>query len=133
MTNFGFLQFSGHWYNVASYASDKRNINDCATLEFQEDNLGYTLRETFVEPDAQLGNRSQKTYFARVDPTFDAANRAKFVISYESGGKYNCDSKSTVFAESHSWVFRWSRNFMTGVTSDQCIPPDQKAKFQGEI
>lgn len=81
-------QFSGHWYNVASFASDNRTINDCATLEFQEDNLGYTLRETYVDPDLQLGNRTQKTYFARVDPTFDAGNKAKFVVSYESGGKY---------------------------------------------
>lgn len=71
---------------MASYASDNRSIYDCATLDFQEDNLGYTLRETYV--DAKDGNRTQKSYFARVDPTFDAGNMAQFIVSYENGGKY---------------------------------------------
>ncbi|MCP6116991.1 hypothetical protein NL387_27265, partial [Klebsiella pneumoniae] len=72
--NLGYTKFSGVWYKVASYASDGRPIYDCATLDFQEDNLGYTLRETYVNVDA--GNRTQKSYLARVDPTFDAGNKA---------------------------------------------------------
>ncbi|CAF4867595.1 unnamed protein product [Pieris macdunnoughi] len=75
----------GVWYNVASYASDGRSIYDCASLDFQEDNLGYTLRETYVDFDN--GNRTQKSYFARVDPTFDAGNKAQFIVSHEDGDK----------------------------------------------
>ncbi|XP_045502681.1 lopap-like [Colias croceus] len=80
-----YTKFSGLWYNVASYASDGRNIYDCASLDFQEDNLGYTLRETYVDMDG--GNRTQKSYFARVDPTFDAGNKAQFIVSHEDGDK----------------------------------------------
>ncbi|XP_063831083.1 lopap-like [Ostrinia nubilalis] len=83
--NLDYTKFSGVWYNVASYASDGRSIYDCATLDFQEDNLGYTLRETYVNVDQ--GNRTQKSYFARVDPTFDAGNKAKFIVSHEDGDK----------------------------------------------
>ncbi|KAJ0173505.1 hypothetical protein K1T71_010654 [Dendrolimus kikuchii] len=83
--NLDYTRFSGLWYNVASYASDNRSIYDCAILDFQEDNLGYTLRETYVE--AKEGNRTQKSYLARVDPTFDAGNKAQFIVSYESGDK----------------------------------------------
>lgn len=78
------IQFSGIWYNVASFASDGRTIYDCAILDFQEDNLGYTLRETYVDMDQ--GNRTQKSYFARVDPTFNAGNKAQFIVSYEDNG-----------------------------------------------
>ncbi|KAI5642832.1 lipocalin / cytosolic fatty-acid binding protein family domain-containing protein [Phthorimaea operculella] len=78
-------KFSGVWYNVASYASDGRAIYDCASLDFQEDNMGYTLRETYVVEDQ--GNRTQKSYFARVDPTFDAGNKAQFIVSHEDGDK----------------------------------------------
>ncbi|CAK1550411.1 unnamed protein product [Leptosia nina] len=80
-----YTKFSGVWYNVASYASDGRGIYDCASLDFQEDNLGYTLRETYVDLDQ--GNRTQKSYFARVDPTFDAGNKAQFIVSHEDGDK----------------------------------------------
>ncbi|XP_045776300.1 insecticyanin-A-like [Maniola jurtina] len=83
--NLDYTKFSGVWYNVASYASDGRNIYDCASLEFQEDNLGYTIRETYVDLDQ--GNRTQKSYFARVDPTFDAGNKAQFIVSHEDGDK----------------------------------------------
>ncbi|XP_049878230.1 insecticyanin-A-like [Pectinophora gossypiella] len=83
--NLDYTKFSGVWYNVASYASDGRSIYDCASLEFQEDNMGYTLRETYVVEEQ--GNRTQKSYFARVDPTFDAANKAQFIVSYEDGDK----------------------------------------------
>ncbi|XP_050354495.1 insecticyanin-A-like isoform X2 [Nymphalis io] len=83
--NLDYTKFSGIWYNVASYASDGRNIYDCASLNFQEDNLGYTLRETYVDVDQ--GNRTQKSYFARVDPTFDAGNKAQFIVSHEDGDK----------------------------------------------
>lgn len=69
---------------MASYASDGRTIYDCSTLDFQEDNLGYTLRETYVTIDQE--NRTQKSYFARVDPTFDAGNKAQFIVSHENGG-----------------------------------------------
>lgn len=82
-----FHQFSGSWYNVASYASDGRPIYDCATLDFQEDNLGYTLKETYVV--LELGNRTQKSYLARVDPTFDAGNKAQFIVSYENAGEFS--------------------------------------------
>lgn len=78
------LKFSGLWYNVASYASDGREIYDCSTVEFQEDNLGYTFKETYVEMDQ--GNRTQKVYQARVDPTFDAGKYAQFIMSHETGG-----------------------------------------------
>ncbi|XP_045453207.1 lopap-like [Melitaea cinxia] len=83
--NLDYTKFSGVWYNVASYASDGRSIYDCASLDFQEDNLGYTLRETYVDIDQ--GNRTQKSYFARVDPTFDAGNKAQFIVSHEDGDK----------------------------------------------
>nr|AMY63178.1 insecticyanin A-like protein [Antheraea yamamai] len=83
--NLDYTKFSGVWYNVASYASDARKIYDCATLDFQEDNLGYTLRETYVVNDQE--NRTQKSYFARVDPTFDAGNKAQFIVSHEDGDK----------------------------------------------
>ncbi|GBP17941.1 Insecticyanin-A [Eumeta japonica] len=83
--NLDYTKFSGLWYNVASYASDLRPIYDCSTLDFQEDNLGYTLRETYVDVDQ--GNRTQKSYFARVDPTFDAGNKAQFIVSYEDNDK----------------------------------------------
>ncbi|XP_052744169.1 lopap [Bicyclus anynana] len=83
--NLDHTKFSGLWYNVASYASDGRGIYDCASLEFQEDNLGYTLHETYVDIDQ--GNRTQKSYFARVDPTFDAGNKAQFIVSHEDGDK----------------------------------------------
>ncbi|KAM3960559.1 insecticyanin-A [Aphomia sociella] len=83
--NLDYTKFSGLWYNVASYASDGRNIYDCATLDFQEDNLGYTLRETYVTNDD--GNKTQKSYLARVDPTFDAGNKAQFIVSHEDGDK----------------------------------------------
>ncbi|XP_013192229.2 insecticyanin-A [Amyelois transitella] len=83
--NLDSTKFSGIWYNVASYASDNRPIYDCATLDFQEDNLGYTLRETFVTSDGV--NRTQKSYLARVDPTFDAGNKAQFIVSHEDGDK----------------------------------------------
>ncbi|XP_028031444.1 lopap-like [Bombyx mandarina] len=83
--NLDYTKFSGVWYNVASYASDGRPIYDCATLDFQEDNLGYTLRETYVNVDG--GNRTQKSYLARVDPTFDAGNKAQFIVSHEGGDK----------------------------------------------
>ncbi|CAH0728582.1 unnamed protein product, partial [Brenthis ino] len=83
--NLDYTKFSGMWYNAASYASDGRNIYDCASLDFQEDNLGYTLRETYVDIDQ--GNRTQKSYFARVDPTFDAGNKAQFIVSHEDGDK----------------------------------------------
>lgn len=55
-------------------------------MDFQEDNLGYTLRETYVVNEQE--NRTQKSYFARVDPTFDAGNKAQFIVSHEDGGKY---------------------------------------------
>ncbi|KAL4702760.1 hypothetical protein ACJJTC_002300 [Scirpophaga incertulas] len=80
--NLNYTKFSGVWYNVASYASDGHTIYDCATLDFQEDYLGYTMRETYISEDE--GNRSQKSYFARVDPTFDAGNKAKFIVSYDN-------------------------------------------------
>ncbi|XP_041970038.1 insecticyanin-A-like [Aricia agestis] len=83
--NLDYTKFSGLWYNVGSYASDGRSIYDCASLEFQEDNLGYTLRETYVDTDN--GNRTQKSYFARVDPTFDAGTKAQFIVSHEDGDK----------------------------------------------
>ncbi|XP_063628112.1 insecticyanin-A-like [Cydia splendana] len=83
--NLDYTKFSGSWYNVASYASDGRSIYDCATLDFQEDNLGYTLKEAYVV--AELGNRTHKSYLARVDPTFDAGNRAQFIVSYENADK----------------------------------------------
>ncbi|CAH2266875.1 lopap-like [Pararge aegeria] len=83
--NLDYTKFSGEWFNVASYASDGRNTYDCASLDFQEDNLGYTLRETYVDIDQ--GNRTQKSYFARVDPTFDAGNKAQFIVSHEDGDK----------------------------------------------
>ncbi|CAK1583860.1 unnamed protein product [Parnassius mnemosyne] len=83
--NLDYTKFSGLWYNVASYASDGRPIYDCAILNFQEDNLGYTLRETYVSTDQ--GNRTQNSYFARVDPTFDAGNKAQFIVSHENGDK----------------------------------------------
>lgn len=93
------FQFSGIWYNVGSYASDGRSIYDCASLEFQEDNLGYTLRETYV--DSENGNRTQKSYFARVDPTFDAGTKAQFIVSHEDGGKtFNYDIYFTYFVTS---------------------------------
>ncbi|XP_053613665.1 lopap-like [Plodia interpunctella] len=82
--NLDYTKFSGIWYNAASFASDGRAIYDCATLEFKEDNMGYTLRETFVTTD---GNRTQKSYLARVDPTFDAGNKAQFIVSHEDGDK----------------------------------------------
>ncbi|KAJ8714191.1 hypothetical protein PYW08_007811 [Mythimna loreyi] len=78
-------RFSGLWYTVASYASDGREINDCSTVEFQEDNLGYTFKETYVE--VNQGNRTQKMYQARVDPTFDAGKDAVFVLSHGDGDK----------------------------------------------
>ncbi|KAJ8723728.1 hypothetical protein PYW07_007708 [Mythimna separata] len=78
-------KFSGLWYTVASYASDGREINDCSTVEFQEDNLGYMYKETYVEVDQ--GNRTQKMYQARVDPTFDAGKDAVFVLSHGDGDK----------------------------------------------
>nr|QRM12815.1 insecticyanin 3 [Spodoptera exigua] len=78
-------KFSGLWYNVASYASDGREIYDCSTMDFQEDNLGYMYKETYVQMDQ--GNRTQKVYQARVDPTFDAGNRALFIMSHEAGDK----------------------------------------------
>ncbi|XP_052756568.1 insecticyanin-A-like [Galleria mellonella] len=80
--NLDYTKFSGLWYNVASYASDGRSTYDCAVLEFQEDNLGYTLKETYVTSD--LSNRTQKSYLARVDPTFDAGKKAQFIISHEN-------------------------------------------------
>ncbi|XP_072929711.1 lopap-like [Epargyreus clarus] len=83
--NLDYTKFSGVWYNVASYASDGRPIYDCATMDFQEDNLGYTMRETYVDTDQ--GNRTQKSYFARVDPTFDAGSKAQFIVSHEDGDK----------------------------------------------
>ncbi|VVC88563.1 unnamed protein product [Leptidea sinapis] len=83
--NLDYTRFSGEWYNVASYASDGRSIYDCASLDFQEDNLGYTLRETYIDIDQ--GNRTQKSYFARVDPTFDAGRKAQFIVSHEDGDK----------------------------------------------
>ncbi|CAH0400611.1 unnamed protein product [Chilo suppressalis] len=83
--NLDYTKFSGLWYNVASYASDGRQIYDCATLDFQEDNMGYILRETYV--NEELGNRTQKSYLARVDPTFDAGNKAQFIVSHEDGDK----------------------------------------------
>ncbi|CAG9128298.1 unnamed protein product [Plutella xylostella] len=83
--NLDFTKFSGVWYNAASYASDNRPIYDCSTMDFQEDNLGYTMRETYVDLDQ--GNRTQKSYFARVDPTFDAEKRAQFIVSYEDNDK----------------------------------------------
>uniref|UniRef100_A0A2A4JTE9 Uncharacterized protein n=1 Tax=Heliothis virescens TaxID=7102 RepID=A0A2A4JTE9_HELVI len=83
--NLDHTRFSGLWYAVASYASDGREIYDCATLEFLEDNLGYMFKETYVQLDQ--GNRTQKTYQARVDPTFDAGNRAQFIMSLEAGDK----------------------------------------------
>lgn len=49
--------------------------------------MGFTLRETYIDTGIANGNRTQKSYFARVDPTFDAGNRGKFIISYENGGK----------------------------------------------
>lgn len=54
-------------------------------MDFQEDNLGYMYKETYVQMDQ--GNRTQKVYQARVDPTFDAGNRALFIMSHEAGGK----------------------------------------------
>ncbi|CAH0594387.1 unnamed protein product [Chrysodeixis includens] len=83
--NLDYTKFSGLWYNVASYNSDGREIYDCATLDFQEDNLGYTFKETYVE--VVEGNRTQKMYQARVDPTFDAGNNAQFIMSHEAGDK----------------------------------------------
>ncbi|XP_030029480.2 insecticyanin-B-like isoform X1 [Manduca sexta] len=83
--NLHYTKFSGVWYNVASYASDGRPIYDCATLDFQEDNVGYTLRETYVSSDQE--NKTQKSYLARVDPTFDAGNKAQFIVSHEDGDK----------------------------------------------
>ncbi|CAB3249410.1 unnamed protein product [Arctia plantaginis] len=83
--NLDYTKFSGIWHHVAAYASDGREIYDCAILDFQEDNLGYTLRETYVDLDD--GNRTQKSYFARVDPTFDAGNSAQFIVSHEAGDK----------------------------------------------
>lgn len=56
-------------------------------MEINEDNLGYTLRETYVETE-ESGERVEKSYFARVDPTFDAGDTAKFIVSHEDGGKY---------------------------------------------
>lgn len=56
-------------------------------MEFQEDYMGFTLREIYIDTCVEIGNRTQKSYFARVDPTFDAGNRGKFVISYENGGE----------------------------------------------
>lgn len=47
--------------------------------------MGYTLRETYVE--GHDGVRTQKSYFARVDPTFDAGKKAQFIVSYENGDK----------------------------------------------
>lgn len=55
-------------------------------MEINEDNVGYTLRENYVEVDGN-GERVEKNYFARVDPTFDAGDKAKFVVSHEDGGK----------------------------------------------
>ncbi|CAH2044965.1 unnamed protein product, partial [Iphiclides podalirius] len=81
--NLDYTKFSGLWYNVASYASDGRPIYECSTLDFQEDNLGYTLRETYIDHV----NGTQSSYFARVDPTFDAGNKAQFIVSYENGDK----------------------------------------------
>ncbi|XP_075982982.1 insecticyanin-A-like [Anticarsia gemmatalis] len=83
--NLDHTRFSGLWHHVAGWASDGRNIYDCATLDFQEDNLGYTLRETYVDIDQ--GNRTQKSYFARVDPIFTAGNSAQFIVSHETGDK----------------------------------------------
>lgn len=83
--NLDSVKFSGLWYNVANFASDGRSMYDCANLLMVEDNLGYTLTETYVQGDQ--GNRTQQKYVARVDPTFDAGNKAKFVISYEDNDK----------------------------------------------
>lgn len=68
------------------FASDARSTYDCAVMEINEDNVGYTLRESYVEIDGN-GERVEKSYFARVDPTFDAGDKAKFVVSHEDGGK----------------------------------------------
>lgn len=56
-------------------------------MVINEDNVGYTLKESYVELE-DSGERIEKSYFARVDPTFDAGDSAKFIVSHEDGGKY---------------------------------------------
>lgn len=53
--------------------------------------MGFTMKETFLDFDDPNGNRTQKSYLARVDPTFDSENRGKFVVSYEDGSKYKLE------------------------------------------
>lgn len=70
---------------MSVFASDARATYDCAVMEINEDNVGYTFRETYV--DVNGNERVEKSYFARVDPTFDAGDKAKFIVSHEDGGK----------------------------------------------
>lgn len=81
-------QFTGIWYTAAVFVSDGRLTYDCSILDFQEDNLGYTLRETFVDVD--YGDRIQKSYFARIDSTKNTAvKEARYMISHTENGKPN--------------------------------------------
>lgn len=84
----GLGQFTGVWFTAAVYASDGRLTYDCSIMDFQEDNLGYTLRETFVDIDN--GDRIQKSYFARVDSTTNTAvKEARYMVSHTENGKPN--------------------------------------------
>ncbi|XP_026333348.1 lopap-like [Hyposmocoma kahamanoa] len=84
--NFDFSKFAGTWYTTSVFASDGRITYDCAVMVINEDNVGYTLKESYVELD-DSGERIEKSYFARVDPTFDAEDSAKFIVSHEDGDK----------------------------------------------
>ncbi|KAI8424827.1 hypothetical protein MSG28_006756 [Choristoneura fumiferana] len=113
--NLDFTKFSGSWYNVASFASDGRPIYDCATLDFQEDNLGYTLKETYVV--SELGNRTHKSYLARVLLFLLTVNKVLqfpfFILSTDYEGyaiAYTC--KTYKKKPKNHYVYSWvlSRN-----------------------
>ncbi|CAB3248823.1 unnamed protein product [Arctia plantaginis] len=82
--NFDYNRFSGVWHNVAGYASDGEHIHDCATLDLQKVDHGYTLRETYVVLEER--KRTQKWYQAKVGTASDPAYYAQFMIHREIEG-----------------------------------------------
>lgn len=93
-------------------------------MDFQEDNLGYTLRETYVDIDN--GDRIQKSYFARIDSTTNTpVKEARYMVSHTENGKpddifiYNC---TFVFftAEEHDCLHRTSFVATTIAVYSEC-------------
>lgn len=94
----GLWQFTGLWYTAAVYASDGRITYDCSILDFQEDNLGYTMRESFVEVDN--GDRIQKSYFSRIDSITNTSDKeARYIISHTENGEPNDITNISIFLE----------------------------------